>query len=658
MLDPDLPELKVLDYVQTLQRTQNSESRGDLQNKGIYRLVMTVYDWTEKFQANKRLPTFDQLERDLAIEPSKLEYFIAEFAIRTKPPLLKKLNHLTYRQEGVGNPSKPDSYLQLQTVFCRPTSSDGTSCYRYVSGLNEMTIVAVKHWLLEKRIPYSRQEWHDILFSAVDENRLYETYASTELGHLFQCPFDKTKAQKDSTLVLHIKPVLKSLVESRHIFYLRNDQASKLGNKSVFYYFNKEEIFHRLDIYVDYMRKKILPDLVRLGVVAEPKEEDFKDVRELARTVKGFLTENYGDQKTLVEEILLLSDFYYKEMEKVAIEERKKSLDELLKYIRGSGKIVDILNLTVHDEPIDEDMKAQILSDKNLISTEYADSSSYHEYVLHKENIPIAVENARNLYATTKKDTEITILRCMNALDYVDNAAIVQVFEEVENQAYFRYLPFLTWLWRMITGRKMILPHEADSIKKAIRSGLKSRIPTAKVNYQAKLNKARDTLSSSQPQTRSKIQSSRESILGEENPYPGQNKPEVIFESEEDEKWKANLKTILSILDEAWEFGFYPDRVYLMDKLQGSLSEEELVRFLKKKGGKDVYSYMVRNQMEKYPFPILVTRQYLKKNGMKLQEDAESIMREQKAQSMPEQLKFDLAVSLVEFLDRVLPKIK
>jgi hypothetical protein len=67
---------------------------------------------------------------------------------------------------------------------------------------------------------------------------------------------------------------------------------------------------------------------------------------------------------------------------------------------------------------------------------------------------------------------------------------------------------------------------------------------------------------------------------------------------------------------------------------------------------------MVRNQPEKYIWPILISRGYLKKNGKQLLEKAESFIQAQKAGALREQLKFDLAVSLAEFLDRILPKIR
>jgi hypothetical protein len=656
LLDPNLPELKVLDYAQALQRAQNLESRGDLLNKGVYKLLITIHEWTDKFNHNKSLPTQEQLERELGFESEKLDYFISEYSIRAKPPLIKKLNYLDFFVESSGNTVDPGNFLKHSTVFCRPTQLDGVTSYRYATGLNDISVAAIKRWISEKRTILKEDALKQKIFSAIDGNRLFETYASTEIGNLFQCSLDRTKQQKDSTMVLHLKPILKNLVESRLIFFIRNDRASKLGNRSVFYYFNKEEIFARLEIYISYMKDKIIPDLVRLGVIPEPTSDDFVDVRPLTERVYKFMTDSYGDQKAMVEEILLLAEFYYKEVEKLAQEEKKKSIDELMEYIKASGKIIDINLLKVDDRPLDDDTKAGILRSPFIVYTEYADKFSYHEYILHKENIPTAIENARKLFLSAGNDSEISILRSMDVIQYVEDANVVQSFAAAENLSLFQYLPFLSWLWRSLTGNKTVHKVEANAILRKLDQNLKNSIAVQKVKFEAKeklrKEQAKQEAIAVQKQ---RLQSSFQKMPDLDGSYM---ETSGKSESEDDPATKQNLKMILSYLDEAWDFGYYPDRDYLLSKIDGSMTEDEMVHFLKKKGGKDVFSYMIRNQLDKHPFPILVSRQYIKKNGKKMLKDFEKIINEQKSKAMPEQLKFDQAVSLVEFLDRILPKIK
>lgn len=674
MLKSDTPELKVLEYSQALQRTQNLESRGDLQNKGIYKLLMTAYEWSEKFLSNKSLPTFDHLLRELGFEEEKLTYFVLEYAIRSNPPLFRKLNYIDYLATGSGNPYNPGSHLRHYTVFCRPTSADGSTCYRYVTGLNDVSVAAIKKWIQEKRILIPKEERKDFIFRSIDSNKLLDTYASTELGNLFHCDYDRTKKLRDVTLVIHIKPILKKLVDEKLVFYLRNENASKPGNKSVFYYFNKEEIFDRLDIYMDYIKEKIVPDLVRLGVINEPDDEDYIERKNLVETILSYMNDSYGDQKAVVEEILLLNDFYNAEMEKVEEERKKQNLQELMDYIKASGKIMNLHQLKIDGETLTEDSKSYLLNDPNILYTEYADKLSYYEYILHKINISPAIESAIQHYNATGKDSEITILRFMGALDELDNPGLIATFEEAESRTLFPYLPFFTWIWRWIVGNRTVEKHEAEMIRDSLRQGIQTKIKENRKNF-ISLEKQKNETGVEDRQSKGKLQKKSSSLAGarkefleegggshpssKANGSPGSELPDNFTLGEEDNpETKEKLKKIQSYLNEAWDFGHYPDRNYLMEKLEHALSEDELIRFIKKNAGKDIYSFMIRNQIEKYPFPILVTRDYLKKNGSRILADAERIIQEQKSRAMPEQLKYDTAVSLAEFLDRVLPKIK
>jgi hypothetical protein len=677
MLDPNLPELKVLDYTQALQRAQTLESRGDFQSKGIYKLTITIYEWTEKFGSNKILPTQEQLERDLSMEPEKLEYFLAEYAIRARPPLLKKLNYLDFTPtEGGSESFGPDRFLRHSTVFCRPTSADGTTCYRYVTGLNDVSFLALKRWIQEKRQPLRKEYLRETIFEAVDQNRLLDTYASTEIGGLFNCPFDKSKVQKDSTIIIHLKPILKKLVEERLLFFQRNDRATRPGNKSVFYYFNQEEIFHRLEVYLEYMKERIIPDLVRIGVMTEIDEIENSQIRSVAEGVLKFLSDSYGDQKTLVEEIILLADFYNQEMEKVAREEAKKIYEELVFYIKTAGKIIEVNNLRIKGDRLDEETRNKILAEDFILYSEYADKSGYFEYILHRDSIPEAIQSARNQFLTHGNDSEITILRLMNAIHYVDEPSVVGRFEEAESRALFRHLPFFTWIWRLITGNKVVHKFEADGLRRLLDQKLKNKIADQRAKFQAKekirkeqeaLEKAREKVQKAQQskQNADSLGSTRRELLEEESwdekvekGWTGSGSATEPKEEVLDPKEKESLDKIIRALDEAWEFGHYPDREYLLNKMENSFGESDLIQFLKKRAGKEIYSYLIRNQSEKYPFPILVSKQYLKKNGKKLKEKSEQIINEQKNQVFPDQFQFDLNISLVEFLDRVLPKLR
>jgi hemerythrin superfamily protein len=111
------------------------------------------------------------------------------------------------------------------------------------------------------------------------------------------------------------------------------------------------------------------------------------------------------------------------------------------------------------------------------------------------------------------------------------------------------------------------------------------------------------------------------------------------------------------VLDDYWSNRQYPDRNILLYEMEGEINEEGLISFLKKFGKNEIFSFMVRNQEERYTFPILVTKRYLKKNGKDLMEKASTIINEQKDASMPDQDLFDFCISLDDFLKKTLPKI-
>ncbi len=107
MLDPNLPELKVMDYSACLQKVQAMDSRGDFSYKGIYKVLMVIFDWTDKFLQNKVLPNVEQIERDSSIDRDKTENYCVDLCFKQNPPILKKLNVLEFHPNEPGDPENP-----------------------------------------------------------------------------------------------------------------------------------------------------------------------------------------------------------------------------------------------------------------------------------------------------------------------------------------------------------------------------------------------------------------------------------------------------------------------------------------------------------------------------------------------------------------------
>ena len=115
------------------------------------------------------------------------------------------------------------------------------------------------------------------------------------------------------------------------------------------------------------------------------------------------------------------------------------------------------------------------------------------------------------------------------------------------------------------------------------------------------------------------------------------------------------LARMIGILDEAWQRGELPNRESLLPHFP-ELDENLLIAFLKKHGRKDIFSYRIHHDKPEYQWPVLISKQYIRKNGRKLLEKAKAEADTQRKASMPNQEKFDIASALEDFLNRLMVK--
>ena len=114
-------------------------------------------------------------------------------------------------------------------------------------------------------------------------------------------------------------------------------------------------------------------------------------------------------------------------------------------------------------------------------------------------------------------------------------------------------------------------------------------------------------------------------------------------------------KKILDFIDSEWNQGKYPDRTSVLKhatELNGN--ENALIFFLKKHGAKHLLSFQISSQSGKFPWPILITRKYLRSNGRTMLKKASEEVNRQNSAAMPDQFKYDLSISLERFLSKAL----
>ncbi|WP_016752319.1 hypothetical protein [Leptospira kirschneri] len=653
MLEPQSPELKVADYNTALQLTQSLEARNDFQYKKIHKLLLIISDWTDKFLANRMLPNVDQLSKELSLDKDKTLQFLKELCTKYNPPIIKKICMVDLNPNGDMSDGTIESCLKMNSVFARPQQADISTSHRYVDGVNQLTFNSISRWIREDRTSLGKNEFIKRIHSAISENKLSSTYASTEIGNLFKDPFDVSPELKQITINIHLKPVLKKLVEQKVLFFFRNEQAVNPGNRSVFYYNIHAEILNRIEAYKVFLMDHIVPELQKIGAIGVLSDEEKENTRSLVNSIMPYLSPAYGDQKTAMEELMVMLHVEEEDKEKKEKEEKKVKLGEIVDYVKSANRLVDLNFLRFRGQQIEEEIRILVANHDQILHTEFADKNTLYHYVLHKLAVSGAIEAARKTFASTGNDNEIRILDRMRIKDFIEDKELAISFDKLEMSSLFKYLPFFTRLWRNIFGNVKVHKSEADQIKAQNTIELNKKIVEVRSK---KIQEDATKLAEKRLKEKDAKELAEKNARKQQTVNLKQEKTQTTSKEVDPQSAKL-LERVLDILDDYWSNLQYPDRNILLYEMDGEIDEDGMINFLKKFGKNDIYSFMVRNQEDKYTFPILITKRYLKKKGKELLEKASSIIDEQKNASMPDQDLFDFCISLEAFLRKTLPKI-
>jgi hypothetical protein len=641
MLNPDHPSLVVLDYASALNKVQAMELKGDFTNKGIFKLLTTTFEHTEKFSSSKKLPTSQQLMEELNFTSEKIENFIQNLAYNSNPPAIRKLNFLEYIPSIESQDLGIQRLLKPFSVFVRPMGSDGHTSYHYVLELNMITADSITKYFRLVRNPLNKEKIREKLHQVLPQNKIHEMYASTELGNLFQCPYDQKYKTKDQTIQVHLRPVLKTLVDNEVLMFLRNDDSSNVNSKSVFYWNHNSEIMDRVEIYLDYAFEVIVPKLKKLGIVNLESRNDLADEFHFIKEINAYLsTETHGDEKTLLQEILLLSIPYKEEKIKLEKEEQNRQLEELHTVLKGAGHPQELDDLRLYGEPIPEGFIQSIIGDLRILSVETLNhKNEFATYVLHKESIPQAIDFAMKIFNDSGNYFDLHLLDLLGVRTNIVDNSILKKWKEMEAQEYFHSLSWWTRFRRWIMGNKIANSDEIKIIK-----------AKKKLNHDATLEKEREK--AQQKKIKSKA---LKRLEDKESKTKSLNSPKE--DANEKKKREVFQSKIQDILDQLWEEGTLPDVAKLVQGWDSPVTEQTLEKFIKDHMKSEVFSYKIRNQFEKYPLPILVTRRYLKKYRNPLLEAAQKEWESVRLKLSPNQEVYDKAVSLLTFLEKTLPKL-
>ena len=177
------------------------------------------------------------------------------------------------------------------------------------------------------------------------------------------------------------------------------------------------------------------------------------------------MDDSYGDQKYMVEELIILGAFYENYREEIKKKEQKDKIIEVVKLVENAGKLVDMATIRVNGDPIPKEIIPAILANENILYCEYDDGSNLYEFLLHKTAVNLAADLAKKIFQSTGNDTDIRILSRMNIQTSIDEN-IKKDFYAAEMESLFKYLPFLTRMWRTIMGNIYVTKAEAGQIRR------------------------------------------------------------------------------------------------------------------------------------------------------------------------------------------------
>ena len=631
--------LQVLDVKQASDVVQALEARGDFKYKGIARLYTIITNWTDRFDSNGILPTLEQLCRESELPEDKVKAYLREMTGRgsTNSPVIVAMPSLQFVPGS-------DSRIENMTVYCRPGQREGGNAQRYYAAFVDKNTKALTRWLQVRPAPKA-DVTRNLLNQAIREGRLRDTRARTEVARLFLNEMDQTAEERRLNNVLHVRPVLKRLIDTKQMLLLNGQTPDGQDFNGVF--FNQgTELEDRFNVIAEYFTRNVSAGG---GDASDPEA-----VRtQLDAVDAGRYASLNESQKQVVQELLLLTPVVIKNrkaaVEKTREEALTKVVEELLKHPRP----VEASAL----KSVEAEDAAHMRSIKGILHADYALGGRIREFYLHKDNVAQAIDHARQLFDTDGNDVEVRILSAMGLERHLDTDRY-RAFLDLEQRTLFSYLGFFKRLWRMLTGNRKLSEKEVVQLKREAQKEQeqerarvrKTEARKAQKELVSKRMKGADEGGESEGAGEGGSRAGGDHVNAPEPP----SSEEKAAQDQSREEARETLKQIVDILDEAWKNRLLPNRTYLVERMKG-FDEDQLIMFLKKYGRKEVLSFQIKHDRPEYVWPILISRRYLRRFGKSLLGRVSDEADAQRKAQMPDQHKFDVANSIEEFLNRVLP---
>ncbi len=625
---------------------QQLEARGDFKFKGIYEVFNHILNWSDRLAGNSILPAIDSLQKDIKLSEDKIRDYLNELLGRgsSRARLAFAMPAVDYAP-GQGG-------LRKMVVFCRPTKKDGTNTSRFVLAYVEKNHTALVKWL-QNRKPRSGGAFRELLVDQIAQGQLNQSMAGNEISSLFYSDLERNNLERRITYQLYAKPVIEKLLKTGQLILLQGTLAGH--SVRAIYFNNKTEMEERFRILAGVFLKEVSGQSVENLTEALDPENIKNAIAAVDRTKFEGLSP--GLRQAVMEVSLLAPRM--QSMTKEAEESKKReTLEKIMEDLVRAACIVNLDNV----RDLSDEVHGTLLSVTSVLNSSFPVRGKVSDYVVHKNVLADAIKHARDLFDTVGDDVEVQILAAMNVEQHLDKDQL-KLFMDLEQRMLFNRLPLFVRLWRSLFGSGKLKPVEATKFKQKLvkdQTDAKIKIQTEDARRaQKKLvsERLKEKENAKEAAAKTARQESRVPAPEAARPTPAEEEPAgpSAEEAEKQAKVEETLAKMTALLDEAWLHGELPNRTFLLQNFP-ELDENMLIHFLKKHAVKEILSFRVRFEKPEYQWPILISKNYIRKNGRRMLDKAKKDADTQRNASMPNQEKFEVATAIEDFLSRLMAK--
>ena len=533
-------------------------------------------------------------------------------------------------------------------VFARPTFQDTNKLKKYMEAIAKNNLMIMKQWAMIR--PHLECDEQRVkLKTMISHNSSTVTLIQRNITDFFIVP-QLLAGSNTREFIYHnfVKPIMKKLISEEILLYVEISFQDQ--NINGMYWSRDDELFIWYEV------------LVELCNVNDNLSWIDFDVEIPKRVVSKLESLNWDSltktqQKVIQELYLLCHVIPHRKIsaKKVSDEKATKDYARVVQFLSQCFKVIERSAMEVKPDILDK-----VENSRQIIFKKYIHKKEIQSYYLHKERIKNALHSAKREWEHYRADLQIKVLSAMEIHNYLNREEIKE-FKELEGMVMFGTLPWYIRFYRILRNWRVLKPQELKELKEARAIALENQIGKIERDIQKKL--IRKSVINQQKKDIVEMDSSLKENTDLESEDKNEEKEHLLedlggTEIENNIETKKQIKEIIQIIDNAWDKKEYPNRNYLLEQVSGFDKEDKLIKFVKDHCSNKLMSFYIKIEKPEYSFPILITRQYVSKNGKKILEEIKNHIEKLKASPVPDQQAYDLYLSIETFLNKVFTKLR